>query len=418
MPVQLPAFAAFKDSSLDVMELHASMLDTDPFLAARDEEFWTEIRAAFSLHPGLINLNNGGCSPSPRVVAESLKRQIDYANQGPSIYMWRTLDPVIEKVRTRLAKLLDTDPEEVAITRNASESLITCLQGLPMSPGDELLTTSQDYPRMINTILQREKRDGIKMVRVDVPLAPQTSEEVVEAIEKGITSRTRMILASHVSFMTGEIFPIKKICALGASRGIPVVVDGAHAVAHFDFSLNEIGCDYYGTSLHKWLMAPVGTGMLFVKKHLIEPLWALMPNEVSQYGDIRKFEEIGTHQAAVHNAIAEALDFHEMIGIERKAARLHYLKSRWSNQVSELAKVRFHTNLKDGHSGSVCSVEVEGIKGPHLAEWLESEHRIVVAPIENPQFQGIRVSPQIYTTSDEVDRFADAIREAAQVGIG
>jgi selenocysteine lyase/cysteine desulfurase len=418
MSVQLPAYAAFKDAALDVIELQASMLDADPDQAARDEDFWHEIRSAFTLHPGLVNLNNGGCSPSPRVVTESLKRQIDYANLGPSIYMWRTLDPEIEKVRSRLAKLLRADPEEIAITRNASESLITCLLGLPMTSGDELLTSSQDYPRMINTILQMEKRHGIKLVRVDIPLAPQTAQEVVAAFERGITSRTRMILTSHVSFMTGEIYPIKEICALGAARGIPVVVDGAHAVAHFDFSLDDIGCEYYGTSLHKWLMAPVGTGMLFVKKPCIEPLWALMPNEVSQYGDIRKFEEIGTHQAGVHNAIAEALDFHEMLGFERKSARLHYLKTRWARQVADAPKVRFHTNLDAGHSGGICTVEVEGISAPDLATWLETEHRIVVAPIETPQFQGLRVSPQVYTTSDEVDRFGEAIREAAQYGIG
>jgi selenocysteine lyase/cysteine desulfurase len=409
--------AAFRDSALIDLEKHVDSVDSDPIDAAQDEVFWLKVRDSFALHPTTINLNNGGCSPSPRVVSDSLKSQIDYANQSPSIFMWRDLDPKIEGVRKGLARLLGVDSEEVAITRNASESLITCLLNLPMEAGDELLTTSQDYPRMINTIRQRERREGVKMVQVEIPTAPKTQSEIVEAFEKGITPRTKMILVSHVIFMTGEIYPYQEICELGRKHGIPVVVDGAHAVAHFPYTLEGSSCDYYGTSLHKWLMAPIGTGLLYVRKPLIEGLWSLMPPNESQDKDIRKFEEIGTHQAGVHNAIAEALEFHEMLGAERKAARLRYLASRWSDYLADCPNVVFHTNFEEGRSCAIRTVEIKGIPSDNLRKWLEESYQIVVATIEHPQFQGLRVSPQVYTKLAEVELFGEAMRRAATCGI-
>ncbi len=409
--------AMFRDTALDLLEEHSRRTDSDPSSATQDEAFWMGVRSAFALDSDTINFNNGGCSPSPRVVADSLKQQIDYANKAPSIFMWRDLDPKIEGVRKRLASLFGADSEEIAITRNASESLMTCLFGLPMSPGDELLTTSQDYPRMINAIRQRERREGIKMVAIDVPVAPSDAAGVVEAFERAITSRTKLILISHVVFMTGQINPVREICDLGKKHGIPVVVDGAHAIAQFAFGQPDLNCDYYGSSLHKWLMAPIGTGLLYVKRELIDDLWALMAPGPTQDPDIRKFEEIGTHQAAVHNAIDEALTFHEMLGIERKSARLRYLRSRWTDRVSELSNVKFHTNLAPDHSCGICTVEIEGIEVGDLAGWLEKNYQIVVAPIEHHQFRGLRISPQVYTSLAEVDRFAEAIIMAAIHGI-
>lgn len=408
---------SFRDDSLSLLEKQMGSADADPQSGAHDEDFWKGVRRAFAINKNLTNLNNGGCSPSPRVVIECFKRQLDYANQAPSYYMWRHLDPEIEGVRKRLAKLFGADPEEVAITRNTSESLMTCLFGLPMNPGDEILTTNQDYPRMINAIRQRERREGIRMVQVDVPVAPRTSREVVEAFEKGITDRTKIILASHVVFLTGEIYPIHDICKLGRERGIPVVIDGAHAISHFPYKRDDLGCDYYGTSLHKWLMAPIGTGMLYVRRPLIENLWALMAPSESQDKDIRKFEEIGTHQAAVHNAIGEALDFHEMLGGDRKAARLRYLKSRWTDRLLEFENVRFHTNLSPDHSGAICTVGIDGIKVSDLCSWFETKHQTVVCGIEHPHFSGLRISPQVYTSIEEIDRFADAMVVAATKGL-
>jgi isopenicillin-N epimerase len=419
------AAAAFRNTALSLLEKHVSRVVSDPLATAEDEDFWIGVRQAFSLDPNIVNFNNGGCSPSPRIVYESLRRQIEFANQAPSYFMWRNLEPEIEGVRKRLGALFGVDMEEVAITRNASESLMTCLLGLPMKSGDEVLTTSQDYPRMINTLKQRERREGVKMVQIDVPPAPTNHTDVVEAFERGITSRTKMILVSHVVFMTGQINPVRQVCELGRKHGIPVVVDGAHAFAQFPFTQETLTCDYFGTSLHKWLMAPIGTGMLYVRKPLIEPLWALMaPNPgrkdgtpAGQDDDIRKFEEIGTHQAAVHNAIGEALTFHEMLGGERKAARLRYLRSRWTDRLRDLKNVKFHTNLHADHSCGICTVEIEGIKVGDLNTWLETKHKIVVTGIEHPQFHGIRVTPNVYTTLAEIDRFGDAMVYAATKGI-
>jgi len=267
--VEVGIMAAFRDDALDVVESQVGSLASHPDAAAEDERFWLGVRQAFTLDPDLTNFNNGGCSPSPRVVAESLKRQIDFANKGPSIYMWRTLEPEIEGVRKRLAKLFGVDPEEVAITRNASESLMTCLFGLPLNSGDEILTSSQDYPRMINAIRQLERRIGIKMVQAEVPTAPLSKQAIVDAFEQGITPRTKIILISHVGFMNGQINPVREVCDLGRKHGIPVVVDGAHALCHFPFKQADLTCDYFGTSLHKWLMAPIGTGLLYVRRPLI-----------------------------------------------------------------------------------------------------------------------------------------------------
>ncbi|HTQ09475.1 MAG TPA: aminotransferase class V-fold PLP-dependent enzyme [Fimbriimonadaceae bacterium] len=411
------AAAAFRNTALDLLEKHVSRAMADPAATAEDEDFWLGVRMAFSLDPNIVNLNNGGCSPSPRVVEECLKRQLDYGNQSPSIFMWRDLEPQIEEVRKGLARLFGVDPEEMAITRNASESLTTCLFNLPLAAGDEVLTTTQDYPRNINGIKQRARREGIKMVQVDFPPAAKTEQDVVDAFARAITPRTKLILVSHVVFMTGQILPVRGICELGRQHGIPVIVDGAHAFAHFPFTRDGLDCDYYGASLHKWLMAPIGTGILYVRKNLIEHLWPLMPADESQDGNIRKFEEIGTHQAAIHNAIGEALTFHEMLGGERKAARLRYLKARWTDRLRDQKNVVFHTNLEKDFSCGFCNVEIQGIKAGDLGAWMESKHKIVITPIEHPHFQGCRVSPQVYTTLDEVDRFAEAMLHAATKGI-
>lgn len=411
------AAAAFRDDTLDRVAKLVAGAAPNPAEAAEDEEFWVQIQQAFVLDRNVVNFNNGGCCPSPRVVLDALRRQVEYSNQAPSFYMWRHLEPEIESVRRRLAAAFGCDAEELAITRNASEALEIALCGFDLEPGDEILTTTQDYPRMINTIRQRERRDGVKMVQVRVPAAPKSHRELLEAFERGITPKTKMILVSHVVFLTGQINPVREICALGERRGIPVIVDGAHAFAQFPFRRDGLACDYYGTSLHKWLMAPIGTGFLYVRKDRIEGLWPLMAPNAEQTKDIRKFEEIGTHPAANHNAIGEALTFHEMIGVERKAARLRKLRARWTDRLRELKNVRFHTNLAPEHSCGLTTVEIEGIEPGKLAEWLLNRHGIFVTGIGHEDFKGIRVTPNVYSTFDEIDRFAAAMLVAAREGL-
>jgi len=407
------AAVGFRDETLDLVERLVSRLGGE----VQDEDFWTGIGQAFALDRSTANFNNGGCSPSPRVVQDALRRQLEFSNQAPSYYMWRNLEPEVENVRRGLAKLFAVDPEEVAITRNASESLETVLLGIDMQPGDEILTTILDYPRCITTIGQRVRREGVKMVQVTVPHMPARMSELLDPIARGITSKTKLILVPHVSFLNGQIFPVKAICELGRKHGIPVLVDGAHAFVQFKFDNRDLGSELYATSLHKWLMAPIGTGMLYVKKPKIGGIWPLMAAADTQKDDIRKFEEIGTHPAANHNAIAEALTFHEMLGMERKEARLRYLRKRWTDRLRDLSNVRWATNLDAHHSCALTTVGIEGIKNGDLAAWLLAKHGVFVTTIDTPPVSGIRVSPNVYSTLAEIDRFSDAMILAATKGI-
>ena len=243
-----------------------------------DEDFWLEIQRAFTVDRTLINLNNGGVSPSPKVVQEAMRRYLEYSNHAPVYTMWRILDPQIESVRRRLALNFGCDMEEIAITRNASESLENCQFGLNLKPGDEVLTTNQDYPRMITTWLQRERREGIKLKQISIPV-PATHDQIVEAFEKAITPRTKVMHFCHITNLSGQIYPVKRLAQLARSRGIEAIVDGAHAYAHFPFKHADLDCDYYGSSLHKWLTAPFGTGLLYVRKEKIQQLWSLMGSD-------------------------------------------------------------------------------------------------------------------------------------------
>ncbi len=409
------AVASFRDNALDfvanTVAKYGSMDD------AQDEDFWMQIQQAFTLDRNTVNFNNGGCSPSPRIVQDALRRQIEFANQAPSNYMWRILEPEVESVRAGLARVFKCDTEEVAITRNASESLEILILGMDLSPGDEIITSILDYPRMITTIKQRERRDGIKLVQVNVPAPATSHKELVAAFANAITSKTKMIVASQVSFMNGQIFPIKEIVELGRKHNIPVIVDGAHAFVQYGFDHRDLNCDYYGTSLHKWMMAPVGTGMLYVRKSKIEGVWPMMAAENTQNDNIRKFEEIGTHPAANHNAIGEALTFHETIGMKRKEARLRYLRHRWTDKLVDMKNVRFYTNLDPKHSCALTTVGIEGIKTADLSAWLLAKHNIFVVGIVNDFIDGMRISPNVYSTIHEIDRLANAMVHAATKGI-
>ncbi len=404
------AGAAFRNDTLDLI---CKLLATAR-PEAEDEDFWAQVQQAFSLDRNMANFNNGGCSPSPRIVQEAMRRQLELSNQAPSYFMWRELEPEVEAVRRRLASMFGCQPEEMAITRNASEALEICLLGHDLKPGDEVLATSMDYPRMITTIKQRERRDGVKMVQVDTPYKPGSLSELTAAIERGISSRTKLMLFSHVSFFNGQIFPVDQICALGARHGIPVVVDGAHAFAQFPMSRDGLGCDFYGTSLHKWLMAPIGTGFLYVRERNIKALWPLMAAADTQDGDIRKFEEIGTHPAANHNAIAEALTFNEMIGIQRKSERLRYLRKRWVDRLRDHPNVFFNTSLEPDHSCAITNVGIKNVKPNELADRLLTKHGVFVTTISHPHFEGIRVTPNVYSTIEEIDRFANGMLDAAR----
>ncbi|MCL7971954.1 MAG: aminotransferase class V-fold PLP-dependent enzyme [marine benthic group bacterium] len=391
--------------------------EASPDEAAVDEDFWSEVALAFTVDRSLVNLNNGGVSPAPGYVQEAMKRHLDYSNKAPVYTMWRILEPQREAVRQRVAREWGVDAEEVAFTRNASESLQTLQLGMDLEAGDEILTTNQDYPRMLTTFQQRARREGIVLKEFSLPVPAEDPTDIVRRFEEQITARTRAILMCHMINLTGQILPVREVVAMARRHGVPVIVDGAHALAHFDFRISDLECDNYSVSLHKWLFAPHGTGLLYVRKEHIPDIWPLMAAPEGMDADIRKFEEIGTHPAAPYLAIAEALTFHQAIGGKRKEARLVHLRDSWARPLLEHDRVRLHTSLEPGMACGIACVEIEGIEPGDLTSWLFQEHRIIVTPIVHDEFRGIRVSPSVYTTPDEIDRFVAAMENVVVNGL-
>ena len=388
-----------------------------PEQAAMDEDYWATIQNAFTVTRGIVNLNNGGVSPSPRMVTEALVRYIWQQEDATAYTMWQILEPQSETIRTGLAEMFSCDREEIAITRNASESLEILLMGMDFKSGDEILTTTQDYPRMLTTLRQRERRENLKLKLIQIPILPKNLDEITAAFEKGMTSRTRLILMAHQINITGQITPVKAVCELARAKGIETIVDGAHSFGQFDFKQKDLGCDYFGTSLHKWLFAPKGTGLLFVKRDKIEKLWPLMAAESKQAPDIRKFEEIGTHSAAPKLAIGEALLFSNGIGGKRKEARLRYLSRYWMNKLKDVPKIRFNTSFDPNQSCAIANVKIEGLDQSAIGSYLFNKHRIFTTPIVHEEFTGIRITPNLYTTLNELDRFCELMETIARKGL-
>src|SRR3712207_2088187 len=332
--------------------------------------------------------------------------------------MWRVLEPRVESVRRELAREFGCDPEEMAITRNASEANETMIFGLDLRRGDEVIVTTQNYPRMLTAWEQRARRDGVVVKRITFPRPPKSPQEIVDRFAAAVTPRTRVIEVTHITNLSGHIMPVRELVDLSRARGIEVFVDGAHAFAHFPFTRDQLGCDYYGTSLHKWLLAPIGTGFLYVRREKIKSLWPLMAGSPEQMGDIRKYEEIGTHPAANHNAIAVALAFHRGIGAQRKAARLRFLRDRWAKRLlAESPRVRMLAPIGPDVDGAIGTVSVEGLDMGKVGTWLLEKHRIVTTPIVHEEFNGLRVTPNVYTSLAEIDTFGARMVAAIRMGV-
>jgi isopenicillin-N epimerase len=411
-------FAAFQSDSVLRAQVAAAAVSGRPADAvAQDEDFWFNVRHAFTVDRNIINLNNGGVSPAPKVVMDTEIRYLEIENMTPSYYMWRILDPGIENARRRLARVFGCDPEEIAITRNASEALETVQFGMDLKAGDEVLTTNQDYPRMIASWQQRERRDGIVLKQIPFTTPPPSLDYLAKRIEESITPKTRVIHICHMTFRTGQIFPVKQICQMARARGIEVIVDGAHAFAQFPFKQEDLDCDYFGTSLHKWMLAPIGTGMLYVKKSKIPKIWPMFGADAELRDDIRKFEQIGTHPASQRNAITEAINFHESIGAERKAARFRYLRKRWSSRLRQLPRVKILNNEDPEQTCAIGFVSVEGFDAAKLVNYLWTKHRIWTTAVVTPgEYQGLRVTPNVYTTLEEIDTFVEAMEKVIKLG--
>lgn len=404
----------FRELVEEIRERGASL---SPLAAARDEDYWATVQQAFMVDRSMVNLNNGGVSPCSTFAHEALKRRLDEHNSMPtSNTLWGIQHPQIETVRDRLARGWGVDAEEIAITRNSSESLQICQMGIDLKAGDEILACTLDYPRMMTAFRQRERREGVKLVQVQIPVPCEDVGEIVRRYEAAVTPRTRLMLVSHVVNITGQIMPVREIVemARGKNGGIPVIVDGAHAFAQYEFKLSDLGCDYYGVSLHKWLQAPVGTGLLYVRRDKIKGLWPLMAAGPEQDDNIRKFEEIGTHPEGIALSIAEALTFHEAIGGARKEARLRFLRDYWAERVLAAAKGRakLHTSLNPAFSCAIGNLAIEGIDATELQGYLWEKKRVLVTAVAHAECPGIRVTASTYTTLEELDRFCEGVEAA------
>ena len=384
-----------------------------PEALASDEDYWSYIQQAYTVNPNIINLNNGGVSPAPITVQQALQRYNQLANEGPSYYMWRILDQGREPLRAKLSELAGCDPNEVAINRNATEALNTVIYGLRLQKGDEVIGTKQDYPNMIQAWKQRALREGIvyKQISFDFPI--EDNDAIVAAFERAITPATKVLHITHLINWVGQIMPVQQLTAMAKRRGIQTIVDGAHSFGLLDFNIPDLGCDYFGTSLHKFLSAPIGSGMLWVKKERIASLWPMMCNDNPESDDIRKFETLGTRSFPIEQAIGEAINFHNAIGPARKQARIHYLKNYWASEVQKIPGVQIHTSLNPAFSCAIAGVSVEGKTIAQLDSELFNTYKIHTVGIVWENISCVRITPHVYTKTKDLDKLISAITTIA-----
>jgi selenocysteine lyase/cysteine desulfurase len=380
--------------------------------AIKDEDFWHQIKQAYTVSSTVLNLNNGGVSPSPKVVQQAVERYNQWSNEMPSHYMWHILDRQgKEPIREKLAGLAGCSKEEIAINRNSSEALETIIFGLKLKAGDEVVLSKQDYPNMINAWKQREHRDGIVLKWINLDPIMENDDAIVKRYADAFTNKTKLVHVTHLINWSGQILPVKAIAAAAKAQNIEVLVDGAHTFAHLDFDIPSLNCDYYGTSLHKWLCAPFGSGMLYVKKEKIKNVYPLFGSPDPESDDIRKFEHLGTRSIAIELGIGQAVDFHLMIGSKRKEERLRYLKNYWTERVLQFKGVSINTSLKPAYSGAIALLAVEG-KTPHeLRGYLMSKHQIHSVGIVWENIKGVRITPNVYTVTNDLDRLVRAVEQ-------
>jgi selenocysteine lyase/cysteine desulfurase len=381
---------------------------------ATDEEFWHYVQQSYTIAPNFINLNNGGVSPAPKVVADAMKQYYDMSNEGPSYFMWRILDQGREPLRKNLAQIAGCDKEEIALQRNASEALETAIFGIDLKAGDEVVLTKQDYPNMIDAWKQRERREGIKLVWINLELPSEDENYMVKQYTDAFTSKTKLVQITHMINWIGQKLPVRRIADAAKKRNIDVLVDGAHTFGQFEFTINELNCDYFGTSLHKWLGAPIGTGFLYVRKEKIKGLWSLFGSGEKEAEDIRKFERLGTRPFFIEQATDKAIDFYDMIGGKRKEERLLYLKNYWMERVKNVPKVKLHTSFKKDFGCAIGLVSVDGKKPAELDNYLWSNYKIHCVSIEWENINGVRITPNVYTSTKNLDRLVEGIEKFAK----
>ena len=382
---------------------------------AQQDAFWATIRGKYRLTPDYINLENGYYSMQAEPVLDAFVGHVRRTNREASRYMRTAQVPDKLRVRTRLAGLAGCSPEELIVTRNTTESLDTVIAGHDWKPGDEAVMAAQDYGAMLDMFKLQARRYGMVNRVVSLPHDPRSDDEIVQLYANAITPRTRLLMVCHMVNITGHILPVRAIADMAHARGVDVMVDGAHAFAQLDFAIPDLGGDYYGASLHKWLGVPLGAGILYVRREKIAKLWPIYGDSAFADTDIRKLNHTGTHPVHTDLAINDAIDFHQSIGVARKEARLRFLQQYWTRQVRGVPRIVLNTPSDPKRSCAIANVGIEGVKPADLARELFERFRVWTVAIDRAEARvhGVRVTPHVYTTTTELDTFVRALKAIA-----
>ena len=378
---------------------------------AGDEDFWDTIRKGYKLKPDYINLENGYYNFLPEQVLEKFIGHVREINYQGSYYMRTVQSDNKKAMAAKLAAVAGCSPEELIITRNTTESLDMIIGGLNWKPGDEAVMAEQDYGAMLEMFKQISKRYGVINKVVSVPNIPQTDDEIVNLYASAITDKTKLLMVCHMINITGQILPVRKICDMAHARGVQVMVDGAHSFAHIKFSIPDLNCDYFGSSLHKWLSVPLGAGILYVKKESISNVWPLIAESERKPDDISRLNHTGTYPVHTDLAITDAIDFYNIIGVERKEARLRFIQNYWTSKVRDLPNVLVNTPADPARSCGIANVGIRGMKPAVMSDILFKKHKIYTVAIDDAGVHGCRITPNVYTTTSDLDVLVKALKE-------
>jgi len=387
---------------------------TLPFINNEDK-LWKTVRSHYTLKEEYINLESGYYNIIPNPILEHFINHVKHVNIEGSFYMRKDLNKNKDRVTSELANLVGSSPDQIAITRNATESLDLVISGFPWKKGDEAIYAKQDYGTMKEMFEQISNRYGVVNKVISVPNHPKNDEEIVSLYESQITSKTKLIMVCHMINITGQILPIKKICEMAHNYGVEVMVDGAHCVGHFDFSIDDFNCDYYGSSLHKWLATPLGAGLLYVNKNKTHKIWPLLANGNTNKSDIKRLNHIGTHPVHTDLAISNSIDYLKWIGMERKENRMRFLQRYWSDKLRNVKNVIVNTPLDIDRSCGIGNVGLTNMSPSKMEDLLFKKYKIFTVAIDYANVKGCRISPNIFTSTKELDSFVEAVKELSLV---
>ncbi len=376
-----------------------------------EDELWKTVRSHYTLKDEYINLESGYYNIIPNPILEHFINHVRHVNIEGSFYMRNDLNKNKDRVTSELANIVGSTSDQIAITRNATESLDLVISGFPWKKGDEAIYAKQDYGTMKEMFEQISNRYGVVNKIISIPNHPKNDEEIVSLYEGQITNNTKLIMVCHMINITGQILPIKKICEMAHSYGVEVMVDGAHCVGHFDFSIDDFNCDYYGSSLHKWLATPLGAGLLYVNKNKTHRIWPLLANGNTDKSDIKRLNHIGTHPVHTDLAISNSIDYLKWIGMERKEKRMRFLQRYWSDKLRNVKNVIVNTPEDIDRSCGIGNVGLTNISPSKMEDLLFEKYKIFTVAIDYANVKGCRISPNIFTTTKELDSFVEAVKE-------